>query len=191
MRIGILGGTFNPIHIGHLILAEGAVEQLGLSKVIFIPAFLSPLKELKSKITAEQRYHMVKLVTRSNPLFESSRLEIIRKGKSYTIDTLRRLRRKIGLSQKLFFITGSDCLDQLSFWKEKEEIFKLARFVVAARPGYPLGNIPRRARLIKIASVDISSSDIRKKLKSNGSIRYLVPERVRNYIIKNKLYQKN
>ncbi|MEA3328248.1 MAG: nicotinate-nucleotide adenylyltransferase [Candidatus Omnitrophota bacterium] len=188
MRIGILGGTFNPVHIGHLILAEGAIEQLGLSKVIFIPAYLPPHKELKSKITAEQRYHMVKLITFSNPLFEASRLEIIRKGRSYTVDTLRRLREKFGLKQRIFFITGSDCLGRLSFWKEKKEIFKLAEFVIAARPDYPLKNIPRRTRLIKIAPVDISSSDIRKRLKSKKSIRYLVPDAVRNYIVKNKLY---
>ncbi|MEA3560681.1 MAG: nicotinate-nucleotide adenylyltransferase, partial [Candidatus Omnitrophota bacterium] len=167
MRIGILGGTFNPIHIGHLVLAEQAVEQLRLSKIIFIPDYLPPHKEIKNKITARQRYHMVELVTRSNSLFEASRLEIIRKGKSYTVDTLRQIRKKLKPTQKFFFIAGSDCLNELSFWKQKEEIFKLAGFIIAVRPGYPVEKVPEGAKLIKTASIDISSSGIRKKLKSN------------------------
>ena len=190
MRIGILGGTFNPVHLGHLILAQEAAQQLSLDRVIFIPAYLPPHKGVRAKITPQERHRMVVLATRNNPRFTVSQLEIDRQGTSYTIDTLIQLRKILGQEAKLFFLAGSDSLPELSSWKEPDQLLKLVRFIVVNRPNYPVRKLPQRVKLLPMALIDISSSEIRRKVRNGLSIRYLVPETVRRYIKRKRLYCK-
>lgn len=188
MKIGILGGTFNPIHIGHLILGEEALWKLKLDKVTFVPAYLPPHKEQEGIIDAEHRFKMVSLAIEGNPKFEVSRIEIDAKEKSYSVDTIKRFKQQYGAEAEIFFIAGSDSLKELFSWKEVNEIFALSKFIVAKRPGYPIEELPQHVQAVVITEIEISSSDIRKRLKEGRSIRYLVPESVREYIKKNKLY---
>ncbi len=148
MKIGILGGTFNPIHIGHLILGEEACRILNLDKLIFVPAYLPPHKEERDLIDAEDRYKMVALAIKGNPFFEVSKSEIKRKGKSYSIQTIREFKDRFGEESELFLITGSDVLEEFSMWKEIDKIFKLSNFIVANRPSYPIKEVPSEVRLI-------------------------------------------
>ncbi|MCX5715673.1 MAG: nicotinate-nucleotide adenylyltransferase [Candidatus Omnitrophica bacterium] len=187
MKIGILGGTFNPIHIGHLILAEEAFSKLNLDKVIFVPAYLPPHKD-EAVLDAEHRFNMTVLAIEGNPHFEVSRVEIEVKQKSYSIDTLQKFREKYGPKADFFFITGSDSLKELSSWKNIDDVFRLANFIVAKRPGFPIGRAPKEVRVVVITEAEVSASEIRKRLKEKRSIRYLVPEKVRDYIDKYKLY---
>jgi len=189
MRIGILGGTFDPIHMGHLILAQEAFETLPLTKVIFVPCHMPPHKAAKAFANSEDRYQMAVLATQENPSFEVSRVEIDRGGISYSVETLRELRKKYGEDADLFFITGSDSLEELVSWKDIDDIFRLAKFVVAQRSSYPIKELPEGSCVISIASIEISSSRIRQRIKEGKSIRYLVPELVERYIIEKKLYQ--
>jgi nicotinate-nucleotide adenylyltransferase len=188
MRIGILGGTFNPIHIGHLILAEEIREKLELDRVIFVPAFLPPHKENGEIARASDRIAMVKLAIKSNPYFSTSDIEIKRGGRSYTIDTVREF-KKIYPDDELYFITGSDLLKYLDEWKDLENVLQMVKFVVATRPGYPLEKIPSYIKTVSIRAVDVSAFEIRECIKQGKSFRYLVPEAVFNYINKNKLYK--
>jgi len=188
-RIGILGGTFNPIHMGHLILAEEAVSKMGLDKVIFVPAYIPPHKRLEGSTSAEDRLAMVRLAIDENPNFEVSSIEVEAKNKSYSIDTLKAFKKIYGDEVKLFFLTGSDSLKDLFSWKDIGDIFKVSKFVVAARPGYPMENVPKEVETVVITPIEISSMDIRKRLADNRSIRYLVPENVRAYIIDKRLYK--
>ncbi len=188
MKIGILGGTFNPIHIGHLILGEEACRILNLDRLIFVPAYLPPHKEERDLIDAEDRYKMVTLAIKGNPSFEVSKSEIKKKGKSYSIQTIREFKDRFGKKAELFLITGSDVLEELSMWKEIDKIFKLSNFIVANRPGYPTKEVPPEIRLISIIAINLSSSGIRERIREGKSIRYLVPENVWRYIVKKKLY---
>jgi nicotinate-nucleotide adenylyltransferase len=188
MKIGVLGGTFNPIHIGHLILAEEAREKLKLDKVIFVPTYLPPHKDNSDIASARARFTMVKLAIKDNRYFLVSDIEIKRDGRSYTIDTLKEF-KKIYPSDELYFIIGSDLLKYLDDWKDLDEIIQMVRFVVATRPGYPLEKIPSHISTIPIRAVDISGFEIRKAIKENKSFRYLVPETVLKYIKKKGLYQ--
>lgn len=188
MKIGILGGTFNPIHIGHLILAEEVRQAIGLSKVIFIPTNLPPHKDNGEVITASHRLSMLRLAIRGNRFFAVSDIEIKRDGRSYTIDTLKEL-KKIYSSDELYFIIGSDLFNYLDEWKDLKEIIAMVQFIVATRPGYSLDNLPAYMRKINICAVDISAYKIRQCIKSNRSFRYLVPEVVWHYIIKKGLYK--
>ncbi len=188
MRIGILGGTFNPTHIGHLILAEEAFWKLKLNKVIFVPSYLPPHKEETDIIDAQHRFNMVSLAIEGNEHFEASMIEIDARCMSYSIDTLKQFRQRFGPDSEIFFITGSDSLKELFSWRKIDEIFSLSSFIVAQRPGYPIEELPKDVQAVAITGVEISSSEIRKRLKDKKSIRYLVPEGVRAYIEKNKLY---
>jgi len=188
MKVGILGGTFNPIHIGHLVLAEEARQKLKLDRVIFVPAYLPPHKASRGLAKAAQRYMMVKLAIKGNKYFRLSDIEIKRNGYSYTIDTLRELKKTL-VKDKLYFITGSDLLDYLDDWKGLREVVKIARFVVATRPGYPLKKLPAYISTLAIRAIDISAFRIRQAIKKNRSIRYLVPREVYRYIERNKLYR--
>ena len=188
MRIGIFGGTFNPIHFGHLVLAEQAYEKLSLDKVIFVPCYYPPHKKSLKLATPGQRYSMVKLAIQGNPRFKVSDIELKRKGRSYSIDTLRQL-RKIYKKAELFFISGSDVSDQISKWRSINEIFGLAKFVLAKRPGYRLKKHNRNISVISITELDISSSMVRRKIMTGQSIRYLMPMRVYKYIKEKRLYR--
>lgn len=189
MKIGILGGTFNPIHIGHLILAEEAREKLKLDKLIFVPAYLPAHKDNSDIAPAWQRYKLIKLALKENSHFLLSDLEIKRQGRSYTIDTLREF-KKIFTQDELYFIIGSDLLKYLDEWKDLDEIIKMVSFIVATRPGYALEKIPTYISTLPIRAVDVSGFEIRKAIKENKSFRYLVPEAVYKYINKKKLYKK-
>lgn len=189
MRIGILGGTFNPIHIGHLILAEEALLKLKLDKVVFVPTFIPPHKNVENNVGPEDRVRMAELAIEGNASFEVSTFEIESKKKSYSIDTLKEFRKIYGEDAQLFFITGSDLLKDLFSWKDISEIFKMSKFIVANRPGYPVENIPNGVETVVITPIEVSSDDIRKRIREGRSIRYLVPEKVREYIIKRGLYK--
>jgi len=188
MKIGILGGTFNPVHIGHLILAEEAREKLGLDKIIFVPAALPPHKDNVNIAPALDRLKMLKLAVRTNKFFGVSEAEIKRQGRSYTIDTLKEFKRKYG-SDELYFIIGSDLLKYLNEWKDLSEIIKMVKFVAATRPGYPLEQIPHYIQTLAIRAVDVSGFAVRQCVREQKSFRYLVPDKVFDYINKRKLYR--
>ncbi|MFH1198955.1 MAG: nicotinate-nucleotide adenylyltransferase [Candidatus Omnitrophota bacterium] len=187
MKIGVLGGTFNPIHIGHLILAEEVREKLGLDKIIFVPACRPPHKDGSDIIDAANRFEMIKTAIAKNNHFAVSDIETKRNGRSYTIDTLREF-KKVYPQDELYFIIGSDLLKYLDDWKDLNEIIKMVKFIAATRPGYPLEKIPSYISTIPIRAVDVSGFEIRQAIKEGKSFRYLVPESVFNYISKNKLY---
>ena len=188
MRIGILGGTFNPVHIGHLILAEEAREKLGLDKIIFIPTALPPHKDNLNIAPAADRLKMLKLAIKGNKYFTVSDVEIKRQGRSYTIDTLKELKRKYS-QDDLYFIIGSDLLKYLNEWKDLNEIIKMVKFVVATRPGFPLEEIPHYIKTLAIRAVDVSGFEVRQCVAQNKSFGYLVTDRVFDYIKKRKLYR--
>ncbi len=188
MKIGILGGTFNPIHIGHLILAEEAREKIGLNRIIFVPAYLPPHKDNSDIAVAKARLEMVKLAIKENRYFLASDAEITRDGRSYTIDTIKEFKKRYS-QDELYFIIGSDLLKYLDEWKDLGEIISMVKFIVATRPGYPLSKIPSYIKTVAIRAVDISGFEIRERVKENKSFRYLVPEEVYNYIVRKGLYK--
>ena len=205
LKIGIMGGTFNPIHYGHLVTAEEALKQFSLDKVIFIPTGIPPHKTSEIVADAEDRYLMTVIATASNPGFFVSRIEIDRKKVSYTIDTLRELKNVFKNSATLFFITGADALLEILSWKDADKIVDLFKFIAATRPGYEIKkiedlknklfrdlNIPKNPAenmfLMEIPALAISSTDIRKRIKTGKPIKYLLPESVCNYLLKHELY---
>jgi nicotinate-nucleotide adenylyltransferase len=188
MKIGILGGTFNPVHIGHLILAEEAREKLGLERVIFVPTSLPPHKDNTGIAPAADRLKMLKLAVSSNKSFAVSDIEIRRRGRSYTIDTVKYFKSE-NSRDDFYFIAGSDLLDYLGKWKGLEEILSLVKFVAATRPGYPLEKIPPSLQALPIRAVDVSGFEVRRCVKEGKSFRYLVPDKVFNYIKERKLYK--
>jgi nicotinate-nucleotide adenylyltransferase len=197
-RLGIMGGTFDPIHYGHLVAAEMARCKFGLSKVLFIPAGKPPHKNRSDITDAESRLEMIERAIQGNPAFAVSSLELERKGTSYTVDTLRHLHRTLP-DHKLFFITGSDALCEIFSWYKAKEILMMTNFIGAARPGFDATNfllqlqqehpeILGRIHNLEVPALAISSTDIRERVKSGLSIRYLLPEPVRLYILQNGLY---
>jgi nicotinate-nucleotide adenylyltransferase len=188
MKIGILGGTFNPVHIGHLILAEEVREKLGLDKIIFVPAALPPHKDNLNIAPAKDRLKMLKLAVASNKFFAVSDLEIKRQGRSYTIDTLKEFRAKYK-KDELYFIIGSDLLKYLNEWKDLSQIVTMVKFVAATRPGYALEQIPPYIQTLPIRAVDVSGFEVRQCVAQNKSFGYLVMDKVFDYIKKRKLYK--
>lgn len=198
-RVGIMGGTFDPIHIGHLVIAEAAREQLALSEVIFIPAAQPPHKAGREVAPAGHRLHLVQLATESNPFFRVLDVEMKREGPSYSYDTLRALVETHGESTAFYFIVGGDEMNTILTWHRISELFALCRFAAARRQGAPLSLLEVRERLgeevlarihsVQAPELEISSTDIRRRLREGRSIRYLVPEKVEAYICKEGLYQ--
>lgn len=198
-KIGILGGTFNPVHYGHLIIAEAAREALGLDRVLFIPSGLPPHKSNSEVAGAEHRYDMVERAVRSNPYFEASRAEIERPGYTYTVDTLRSLGVRYGGNAGLYFIIGADVINELTTWKNFKEVFALCSFIAFRRPGADRNSFegdtarlkekyPLSISVIEAPLIDISSTGIRERVSAYKSIKYLVPECVEEYIYENGLY---
>lgn len=196
-RLGIMGGTFDPIHYGHLVTAEQAREALELDLVLFMPAGTPAFKQGKRVTDAEDRYAMTVLATAANPAFDASRFEIDREGVTYTIDTLRALRANYPDNVKLFFITGADAILDLVTWHDASAMAELATFIAATRPGYDIeqarqrvaaSGVPFDVRYIEIPALAISSTNIRARVSANKSVRYLTSESVIGYIRKNGLY---
>lgn len=188
-RIGILGGAFNPIHIGHLTIAEIVRERLRLDKVIFVPSNLSPHKSNKNIASAKDRFHMVNLAIKDNPHFSVSDYEIKKQGKSYSIETVSYLRGRYPKGTKLFFIIGSDLLPTLYTWKRINEILKIVSFVSVNRPGFRERKSRIKVKSIYVPGLQTSSSFVRKRITSGKTVKYLVPKEVLRYINKKKLYR--
>ena len=189
MRVGILGGTFNPIHHGHLILAEEARAAFSLDRCLFIPNQLPPHKEEPSLASASHRLAMVRLAVAGHAVFEASDMEIVRGGRSYTVETLEALRTRYGAEATLFFLAGSDACQSLEHWKAIDRVLQLCSFVIAHRPGYRVPRPMPGIRTLEIPALDISSTAIRQRLQEGRTIRYLVPEPVREYLMTHRLYQ--
>ncbi len=215
-RIGILGGTFNPIHYGHLAAAEEVWSRLELDQVLFVPSFLPPHKKNEVIPSAAQRQEMVVLAIAGNPHFSLSDIEVKREGMSYSIDTVQELLH-LHPSTDFYFITGLDSFLEIQTWKEWERLLSLCRFIVLSRPGYVFSDLASidfmstaakelhaldqgaltravletgrsTVHLEQIPLYDISSTDIRQRVRQGRTIKYLLPECVETYIIKNKLY---
>ena len=184
-RIGVIGGTFDPIHHGHLLLARFALEQIPLDEVLFIPAADQPLKQ-GAYAPAEERWAMVELAVADCADFAASRLELDRPGKSYTVETLRLLHQRHPRTE-LFFIIGADNIAQLDAWHDLEGIFAQCTVVVGARPGEVAGCAPR-LRFIETPLIELSSTEIRTRRAAGLSIRYMVPEAVEAHILAKGLY---
>jgi nicotinate-nucleotide adenylyltransferase len=191
-RIGIFGGTFDPIHLGHLIVAQQAAEKLGLEQVIFIPAGQPPHKRGEKLSPARDRYNMVRLGIKGHRLFKVSDIELKSKGSSYTVNTLKALKSK-HKTAGLFLLLGMDQARLLSTWKEPQDLFELATVCVLSRPGFSREEVePRwrkRIRFLPVSRIDISATGIRDRARRSQTIRSLVPETVAGYIKNHKLYQ--
>lgn len=192
MATGLLGGTFDPIHVAHLIVAECAVDELGLDRVIFMPSAVPPHKPGRAVTPVRHRLEMVRLALLGNTRLSVSELEAHRPPPSYTIDTVRELRRQLGEGEALHFIMGADSLTQFFTWKAPEELLDACEFAVVPRPGFDMSESDPRAlarvRVLGAPMMDISSSDIRRRVREGRTIRYLVPAEVSTYILEKKLY---
>ncbi len=190
MRLGVMGGTFDPIHHGHLVAASEAQSLLDLDEVVFVPTG-QPWQKAERKVSPpEHRYLMTVVATASNPRFTVSRVDIDRDGPTFTIDTLRDL-RAARPDDELFFITGADALAQILSWKDADELFELAHFVGVTRPGYELSEsgLPQdRVTLQEVPAMSISSTDCRDRVAAGEPVWYLVPDGVVQYINKYALY---
>lgn len=188
-RVGILGGTFNPIHIGHLVMAQHALEQLRLQKVIFVPTYLPPHKRSSSVILAKHRFKMVQLAIKGHPYFDISDCEIVREGKSYSIDTVRMFRTQLPKNIKLFFILGEDSLNTLHTWRRIDDLLEMVTFVAAKRSGQSKIKPKIKVNFINMPVLDIASSDLRKRIAVKKTVEHLVPDNVLKYIQKRNLYK--
>jgi nicotinate-nucleotide adenylyltransferase len=192
-RLGVMGGTFDPIHYGHLVTAQEALHQFELDEVVFVPTGRPWMKEHGVVSPAEDRYLMTVIATASNPRFSVSRVEVDREGPTYTIDTLRAIKEISGAD--LFFITGADAVLEIFQWKDPQELFDMARFIAATRPGYDVAELEEQAAAyagitpMSIPALAISSTDIRARVARGVPIRYLVPEGVVSYVGKAGLYR--
>ena len=199
MNIGILGGTFDPIHSGHLVMAEEARVKIGFNRVLFIPAGQPWLKANKTITPASHRVEMVKQAIASNPYCELSTVEVDRPGPSYTVDTVAILKKHLGTEDRLFFLLGWDSFAELPQWKEPTKLIRLCHLVAVPRSGYSLPDlktlesslpgITESVVWLDMKPIDISSSDIRNRVAQGLTIHHLVPEEVEKYIEKQKLYR--
>ncbi|WP_027338627.1 nicotinate-nucleotide adenylyltransferase [Halonatronum saccharophilum] len=194
--IGIMGGTFDPIHNGHLLTAQCAAYQHNLEKVIFVPSGNPPHKTEKKITDAQERYVMALLATMSNPIFDVSRIEIDREGLSYTVDTVREF-KKIYPDRKIYFITGADAILEIFTWKNPEKLLEETEFIAASRPGYCLSQLGQKIydsyretiHPLQIPGLAISSTDIRARVEEGRPIKYQLPESIEAYIKKHNLYR--
>lgn len=198
-KIGIMGGTFDPIHYAHLFIAQTALCELNLDKILFIPSGKPPHKRDNIITNPDKRIHMLKLATQSNLRFEISSIEIDRQKTSYTVDTLKDLYRYYGKETQFYFIVGSDAFEYIETWNEYEKLFKMAKFIVMTRQISKNGSLDEQVRRlikkynaditkIEIPFLEISSTIIRKRVKEGRHIKYLLPKNVERYIFNNKLY---
>ncbi|MFB0545945.1 MAG: nicotinate-nucleotide adenylyltransferase [Anaerolineae bacterium] len=198
MRVGVIGGTFDPIHIGHLVIAEEARGRLNLDRVVFVPAATPPHKVDNDISSVEHRLAMVELAIATNPYFFLSRVDIERSGPCYTIDTIKLLRDEWGPGVEIYFIMGQDSLVDILTWHEPQRLIRLCRLVVLSRPGYKadleelealLPGITPHTHILNSPELDISSSDIRQRVREGLPIKYQVPEAVEEYIYAHGLYR--
>ncbi|MCI7612747.1 MAG: nicotinate-nucleotide adenylyltransferase [Selenomonadaceae bacterium] len=196
-RIGIFGGTFDPIHLGHLIVAETIMDEFSLDRVVFIPAAVPPHKLGQDVSEARHRYMMTMLAICSNPRFEASDMEMQRSGPSYSRDTLAELIREHGEDTEFYFVVGADSVASLHTWNRIEELLAMCHFVGASRPGClpdmedirrRFGRLADRIHCLETPELEISSTDIRQRVRQGKTIRYIVPEAVEQYIYKERLY---
>lgn len=198
MKIGVLGGTFDPIHNGHIIVAEETRARLNLIEILFVPAGLPWLRENSPISSAEHRVQMVRLAIDDKPYFKPSTIEVERAGTSYTVDTIAELEGQLSEEDELFFILGWDCLADLPKWQEPSRLIEMCRLVVVPRVGYSLPDLKtmeaflpglaNRVILLNTPLIDISASEIRKRVAHGLSIEHLVPEPVERYIREQRLY---
>lgn len=198
--IGIMGGTFDPIHYGHLVTAEAARCEFKLDKVVFVPSGQPPHKENQIITEAFHRFRMTEAAIRSNPHFEISREEMDRPGPSYAVDTVKHFQHVYGPEAKIYFITGADAILEILTWKNVEELIESCCFIAATRPGYQLNELREHLRVlqphhlerilnINVPAMAISSTEIRDRVAESRSIKYLLPEAVEKYIKQNNLYK--
>lgn len=190
-----MGGTFDPIHYGHLVAAEEALVQFSLDRVVFMPTGEPARKTHRQVTPAEHRYLMTVIATASNPDFTVSRIEVDRPGVTYTVDTMMELRAIHGSETELFFITGADAILDILTWKDSERLAGACTLIAATRPGYDLSRISTQPgaeafdiELMEVPALAISSTDIRTRIAARRPIRYLLPEAVATYARKNRLY---
>jgi nicotinate-nucleotide adenylyltransferase len=198
MRLGVFGGTFDPVHLGHLASAEEAAYRLCLPQVLFVPAQHQPLKGAAPRASAADRLAMLRLAVADNPCFDVSTAELDRPAPSYTVDTLRALRAAHGPACELYFLLGVDAANTLADWREPAELLRLARLVVMTRsdvrqPDWAVlralaPDAAQRVALLAVPDIDLSSSDLRRRVAAGEPIRYQVPEPVRAYIEEHGLY---
>ena len=198
MNIGVMGGTFDPIHNGHLILAEEARNRMNLVEILFVPASIPWLKTYRPVLAVEHRVEMVRLAVADNPYFKLSTVDVEREGSSYAVDTIADLQGQIGDKDELFLIIGWDSLAELPEWHEPSLLITLCHLVVAPRPGYTrpklkslesgIPGISKRVMFMDGPNIDISASNIRDRVAKGLSVRHLVPEPVNSYIKEHKLY---
>ncbi|MBO0775359.1 MAG: nicotinate-nucleotide adenylyltransferase [Actinobacteria bacterium] len=192
-RIGVMGGTFDPIHHGHLVAASEVAYYFSLDEVVFVPTGQPYQKNDREVSAAEDRYLMTVIATASNPRFSVSRIDIDRPGPTYTIDTLRELRAEREDGAEFFFITGADALSRIMSWEDAGELFDLAHFVGCTRPGHRLSGrgLPEdKISLVEIPALAISSSECRQRVADGEPIWYLVPDGIVQYIAKRNLYRR-
>jgi nicotinate-nucleotide adenylyltransferase len=198
-RLGLLGGTFDPPHYGHLVAAQESAWQLQLERVLFLPARQNPLKQADPTSEVGDRCRMVELAIDGNPLFALSTADVDRPGPSYTVDLLRRLRDELSEGTKLYFLVGADVLQELPSWRHPEEVLQLVNAVVVlSRPGSPPPDAPEvesrfgvaggRIIVLHMPGVDISSSELRGRVRRGEPIRYLTPPKVEAYVAERGLY---
>ncbi|NLA27894.1 MAG: nicotinate-nucleotide adenylyltransferase [Firmicutes bacterium] len=201
VNIGLMGGTFDPVHIGHLVSAEEARQQFSLDYVVFIPAGLPPHKEKEQVSPAEHRYLMTTLAVMSNPSFVVSRVEVDKDEPTYTIDTLSHFTDSCAPGTNFFFITGADAIMEILTWKDYFKLIRLCTFIAVSRPEFPLERLGEttaklslelrtKIHLLEIPALAISSTFIRKRVALGKTIKYLTPEPVEQYIKKHGLYKK-
>jgi nicotinate-nucleotide adenylyltransferase len=194
-RLGIMGGTFDPVHYGHLAIAQEAKYRFDLEKVIFIPCGIPPHKKEYRVSSAEHRLKMTYLAIQDNPEFEISRLEVDRPGNTYSVETVTEL-QQVYPDARFFFIAGADAILELLSWKEPQRLINMCNLVAVTRPGYDIANLQQqigeelaaKITVLAVPGIDISSTEIRARVAQAAPIRYLLPENVREYIEKEKLY---